>query len=190
MPGDTLQKRAHLLQPEHLKGVQPEDLPETRFMFDHPCRMTNFSYSRSGMDRRDKKKSVASHPSITNGCPRWTDAAGRSYGLSRGHNGKTTVCRGGKKKQIARGCGNWDSEDDNEVERNYEHYTFDCAVENFDRDLEDEDEVEENYEHYNFHCAEEHPDLTRENKIEADEAQDDDDLGSSVALLSKCFGKL
>ncbi|KAK8968143.1 hypothetical protein KSP40_PGU019119 [Platanthera guangdongensis] len=135
---------------------------------------------------------------------------------------------------------NWDSEDDGEVERNYEHYTFDCAVEDLpgleddhevnnnpasfsaepvDRDLEDEDEVEENYEHYNFHCAEEHPDwdsveddeddqiienevhndlnyviqsmdLSRENKIEADEAQDDDDLGSSVALLSKCFEKL
>ncbi|KAK8953936.1 hypothetical protein KSP39_PZI002038 [Platanthera zijinensis] len=35
-----------------------------RFRFDHPCRITNFSYSRRGMDCRNKKKCVASHSSI------------------------------------------------------------------------------------------------------------------------------
>ncbi|KAK8918710.1 Zinc finger AN1 domain-containing stress-associated protein 17 [Platanthera zijinensis] len=35
-----------------------------RFPSDHDCRMTKFTYSRSGLDCRDKKKSLASHPSI------------------------------------------------------------------------------------------------------------------------------
>ncbi|KAK8965303.1 hypothetical protein KSP40_PGU022081 [Platanthera guangdongensis] len=52
MPGAMLQRGDHLLQPEHLQGVQPEDLPET------PVPVRSHLYS-------DKQASAARFLSVT-----------------------------------------------------------------------------------------------------------------------------